>query len=136
MESACWPREINGPGLRAYWKKSKEGMLDEDPQSMPRHWLEQIRGFLIYVIRTYPCMVPYLIGLHMTIDSWRPNRREDGWRYSGSELKLRARAMEDDEGAMDIKDYPEAPVRVKAAPRLEWDIDALRSLMSASEPLL
>jgi hypothetical protein len=37
---------------------------------------------------------------------------------------------------MRVQDYPEAPVRVKAAPRLKWDIGALRSLMSSSEPLL
>jgi hypothetical protein len=56
------------------WVKAKR-LLQEvldliaiDPASLPRKRLEQVRGFLIYVTRTYPCMVPYLIGLHMTID--------------------------------------------------------------------
>ena len=33
--------------------------------------LECIRGFLIYVARTFKWMTPYLKGLHMTIDVWR-----------------------------------------------------------------
>jgi hypothetical protein len=120
------------------WIKAKgfveevQTMLDEDPMAMPRHWLEPIRGFLIYATtRTYPCMVPYLIGFHLTIDSWQPDRKDDGWRFTASEMKLRARAMEDE-----VENSPKAPVLVKAAPRLQWDIDALRSLMSAPEPLV
>jgi hypothetical protein len=42
--------------------------------------LESIRGFLIYVARTYPAFTPYLKGIHLTLDSWRPGRRGDGWR--------------------------------------------------------
>ena len=33
--------------------------------------LECIRGFLIYVARTFKWMTPYLKGLHLTIDVWR-----------------------------------------------------------------
>jgi hypothetical protein len=116
------------------WIKAKalleegQDMLDEDSTSMSKLRLEQIQGFLIYVTRTYPCMVPYyLIGFHMTIDSWRPNQREDGWRFSMSELKFQAQAMEEDGEAMDASGYPEAPVCV---------IDALRTLMSSEKPLL
>jgi hypothetical protein len=64
------------------WTKAKalleevQDMLDADPTLMSRLRLEQIRGFLIYVTHTYPCMVPYLISFHMTIDSWRPDRKE------------------------------------------------------------
>jgi hypothetical protein len=45
------------------WRKAKKLMhevLDlvaEDAQNLPRHRLEQIRGFLVYVTRMYPCMV-------------------------------------------------------------------------------
>jgi hypothetical protein len=81
------------------WHKAKallqeiQETLDQDPNAMPRYRLEQIRGFLIYVTRTYPCMTLYLIGIHMTIDGWRQNRKEDGWRFSASEMKFRAKAM-------------------------------------------
>jgi hypothetical protein len=56
------------------WAKAKrllvelQELLEADPNAMPHKRLEQIRGFLIYVTRTYSCMVPYFIGLHMTID--------------------------------------------------------------------
>ena len=36
--------------------------------------LECIRGFLIYVARTFKWMTPYLKGLHLTIDGWREGR--------------------------------------------------------------
>jgi hypothetical protein len=76
------------------WRKSKVllqevlDLLEEDPKNLPRKRLEQIRGFLGYVTRTYPCMVPYLIGLHLTIDGWRKNRDERGWRLALSQLRL------------------------------------------------
>jgi hypothetical protein len=132
------------------WQKAKallqeiQEMLDQDPNAMPRYrleqirgfCLEQIRGFLIYVTRTYPCMTPYLIGIHMTIDGWRQNRKEDGWRLSVSEMKFRAKAMEEDGEDFEDDAPAEAPALVRAVPRLQWDIDALASLMSTSEPLV
>jgi hypothetical protein len=48
--------------------------------------LERIRGFLIYVIRSYPAFTPYLKGIHLTLDSWRPGRGWDGWRDPGEWL--------------------------------------------------
>lgn len=48
--------------------------------------LEKTRGFLVYVCRTYPTITPYLKGLHLTLDSWRPNRDQFGWKYSGGEM--------------------------------------------------
>ena len=41
---------------------------------LPLQRLLEIRGFLIYVVRTYPWMSPYLKGLHNTIDEWREDR--------------------------------------------------------------
>jgi hypothetical protein len=123
------------------WNKAKamlqeiRVMLEKDPSSLPRKRLEQIRGFLIYVTRTYHCMVPYLIGLHMTIDSWRPNRKEDGWRYTAAEMRLWS-AEEDDLEEDDPYDHTDAPEKVGAVLRFAWDRDALEELMSADEPLL
>ena len=38
------------------------------------------RGFLVYVTWTYPAMVPYLKGFHLTIEMWRGGRDEEGWK--------------------------------------------------------
>ena len=42
------------------------------------------RGFLVYVSKTYPAMIPYLKGFHLTIEMWRDNRDQDGWKVKES----------------------------------------------------
>jgi hypothetical protein len=54
---------------------------------LPLHSLLQIRGFLIYVVRTCKWLNPYIKGLHLTIDSWRPGRADNGFKLKGRELK-------------------------------------------------
>lgn len=98
---------------------------DENKQVwLPRDRLESARGFLIYVGRTYTTMLPYLKGLHLTIDGWRENRDEDGWRIS-SEVEP-------------LQDGPQgpdsAPSRVKAVPRLANDLRALEELTASEHP--
>ena len=67
------------------WDKTKrvlqwiQSNLDTNPDGIPFKTLESYRGFLVYVSRTYPASVPYLKGIHLTLDSWRNRRDEDGW---------------------------------------------------------
>jgi hypothetical protein len=124
------------------WDKAKgllQEVLDliaEDPTSLPRKRLEQVRGFLIYVTRTYPCMIPYLIGLHMTIDGWRQNRDLEGWRLSTGDLRLRAaEAAMLGEDAM-APEAEDAPSVVVAVPRLANDMRAILRLMASDTPVL
>ena len=42
--------------------------------------LEKDRDFLVYISRTYRAIVPYLKGIHQTLDSWRTGRSKDGYR--------------------------------------------------------
>jgi hypothetical protein len=75
------------------WTKAKAllqevlDMLDADSDNLDRKRLEQIRGFLGYVTPTYPCMIPYLIGLHLIMDGWRKNRDGSGWQLAMRELQ-------------------------------------------------
>ena len=61
------------------WMKTKSMlgefrvMLNTTKEAMPQKRLEQIWGYLVHVAQTYPMIALYLIGLHMTIDFWRPN---------------------------------------------------------------
>jgi hypothetical protein len=55
-----------------------KAMLEKDPTALDRKRLEQIRGFLQYVAQTYTSMTSYMIGFHMTIDSWRKSRDKEG----------------------------------------------------------
>jgi hypothetical protein len=102
-----------------------EGCSKQGKIWLPWAALESARGFIIYVLRTYTSMIPYLKGLHLTIDSWRPNRDDDGWRMtSGYEPKV-------DEGDNTLY----APPLVKAVTRLRGDLQALGELTeSAAAP--
>ena len=41
-------------------------LLETDPETLTRKWLEPIRGYLVHVAQTYPMFSCYLIGLPMT----------------------------------------------------------------------
>ncbi len=43
------------------------------------------RGFLMYVVRTYTWMNLYIKGMHNTIDNWREDRAEDGFKLMARE---------------------------------------------------
>ena len=56
-----WDRVSGGAGVKL---SHKELMSD--------------RGFLVYVTRTYPAMIPYLKGFHLTIEMWRGGHNPEG----------------------------------------------------------
>ena len=74
------------------WEKAKsivQELLDkfEEKDADGQVWfefkkLEQARGFLIHLGIPYPDIIPYLKGVHLTIDSWRDNRNKRGWKVN------------------------------------------------------
>jgi len=94
--------------------------------------LECHRGFFIYLVRTYTTMVPYLKGIHLTLDSWRDNRDSEGWRLSPKELRFSLANKED----FAPEKEKGAPATVMAVPRLKKDIEALLELSVSMEPPL
>ncbi len=52
---------------------------------LPHKELLVDRGFLVYVTRLYPAMVPYLKGFHLTIETWRGGRDAKGWKLPASD---------------------------------------------------
>jgi hypothetical protein len=121
---------VFGSVTQERWDKSKtilEGMWEKvqhgDGIFNHKRLLSE-RGFLIYVTRAFPSMRPYLKGVHLTVDSWRLGRDEDGWKdptWCGPPVES---------GEAE----PEAPETVKAVNRLAWDLEALRILFSAGTP--
>jgi hypothetical protein len=81
-------------------------------------------------------MVPYLIGLHMTIDSWRGNINAEGWRLSTQELKMSSRAIAEMEEEEKHASDGEVHDVVVAVSRLGDDIRALMKLMLTEKPVL
>jgi hypothetical protein len=108
------------------------------------------RGFLVYVTRAYPGMVPYLKGFHLTIEMWRGNRDAEGWKLPSKALES-AMIRDIDLGPMDddaaelaylmrkkatmVARAPESGT-TKIAPRLLSDLRALQALTSTPLPPL
>jgi hypothetical protein len=123
----------------------------DNAQGLDGRTMKSYRGFLVYVARTYGSLVPYLKGIHATIDSWRPGRDEDGWKWtkaSGKRKRTRATNVpssgvvgEDDaewyemEALFDTNvDETNEPEFVKPVPRLRSDIRSLIELTSSITP--
>jgi hypothetical protein len=51
---------------------------------LPHKMAKLCRGFLVYILCTYSAMVPYLKGIHLTIDSWQPHCNQDGWKNTST----------------------------------------------------
>jgi hypothetical protein len=100
-----------------------ESVSGEGTGKMMHKPMESIRGFLNYVTRTYESITPYLKGVHLTLDHWRPDRDEDGWKIANS-LDER----------LDYQTRKQPPATVKPVLRLRGDIDALLDLTSAQYP--
>jgi hypothetical protein len=69
-------------------------------------------------------MVPYLKGIHLSLDSWRANRDEDGWRRMNHVVEPR----------LDIEERVEPPKFVEAVARLKQDVEALMSFTDVRAP--
>jgi hypothetical protein len=96
--------------------------------------LESYRGFLIYIARTYPTITPFLKGIHLTLDSWRPWRDEDSWKLSMSDIRNALAQKGHEVECLNSGSKP--PSRVKIATRLKDDIEALQSLFDLDQPPL
>ncbi len=148
---------ICGTVTQEKWEKTKRLISEMAAMVVCHHCtlrrLLQIRGFLMYVIWTYPWINPYMKGLHLTIDSWRPFRGVDGFKLRGRELEaalawgpntnLPCRRAEDEdeglsEGGTGIINVPaleeEPPMEVTPVPRFLDDLDYLQRLTKPEAP--
>ena len=120
--------------------KELDEMLREDPKNIPHKRLEQIRGFLIYVARTYKWVSPYLKGIHQTLDGWREGYRSDGWKAPKKSNRAQVwqweleEWLEVEEADLPDPEDPETPATVAAANRLRSDVDALTRLFAGNTP--
>ena len=80
--------------LKALLKKWSD-LLEAGETELAHKELLSDQGFLVYVTRTYPTMVPYLKGFHLTIEMWRGGRTEEGYKLmNDDELSvISARSM-------------------------------------------
>lgn len=79
--------------------------------------LESYRSFLVYLTGTYPDIIPYLKGVRLGLDSWRPWRKDHRWKMTIGEIQT---ALEEkgEDGTPLLAHANKAPLRVKWVPRL------------------
>ena len=95
--------------------------------------LEQQRGFLIHLMRTYPCITPFIKGFHLTLDGWRAGRNSDGWKEQGSPGE--DGFWDDDKGEWVAHDkFLHHPSAVRPVPRLVSDVHCLLQLFQHDQP--
>jgi hypothetical protein len=125
VSQECWDK------ARAILSWIETSMMESD--TIAHKQLESYRGFLIYLVRTYPDMNPYLKGIHLTLDSWRPWRREDGWKFTMAEINTALEEKGQDH-PLNHTSAHKAPLRVKWVPRLVDDVRALSTLFQGKIP--
>ena len=91
--------------------------------------MELIRGFLVYVARTYRDINPYLKGLYWNLDRWRPFRDNEGGRMQGDQLKL-----EDMVGKWEKAEEEYKPLLVRSVHCLKIFLEALKHLTERELP--
>jgi hypothetical protein len=103
----------------------KELKIAKPPAGKLSHKIaEKCRGFLVYVSRTYRAMVPYLKGLHLTLDFWRADRDEDGWRVANTM-----------DPRLEVASEREKPPKyVPMAPRFAGDMKVLLDFFQRDTP--
>jgi hypothetical protein len=79
----------------------------------------------VYISLTYPSLTPYLKGIHLTLDSWRPNRDGEGWKRPASQIAAAIGST-----------LSHPPTHVHVVPRLASDVDALLALFAPMLPPL
>jgi hypothetical protein len=127
---------------RMKWAKAKRLLATLHELVLASEWvdhkvLERTRGFMVYVEHTYKLSTPFLMGLHMLIDGWRPGRDDEGWRLRQAEVEASRDSDEegDDEGLTHLgKTLP--PCQVKYVPRLLSYLKVMMELTAAEDPPL
>jgi len=87
--------------------------------------LESIAGFINYVARTYPWLLPYLYGVYLQLNNWLPGRDPEGWKDNNASIKEMAKLLT----------RKDRPVCSKRIPRITRDVRALQSLTSSETPV-
>jgi len=79
--------------------------------------------------------MPFLKGMHQTLDSWRPNRDVDGWVHTARlESEGYWDAATDRWVSYTTVEAAAPPLTVTPVPRLQTDISSLQRLLSATTP--
>jgi hypothetical protein len=122
--------------LRRCLHQAHDELLLSKEQSLDFKLLESDCGFLNHAATCYKTLCPYLKRYHLSLDSWRANRKEDGWRMSSKEWDRFLEGITNDDEREAVRRLGDAghPPTIKAAPRLKGDLEAVIQLTAAETP--
>ena len=152
---------VEGQGLyvlsmEGKWNKAKkiinelyEHVVVNEGELINFKELQSEVGFLCHVSRTYPIIFPYLKGFYNTLNNWRWDRNNDGWKLnktlwmelisgdvSFDGMQDKDLSLEDRTRNFKKRQSSDAPTSLAPVPRLSKDLEALKELFSASLPTL
>ena len=112
--------------------------------------LEKDVGFMCHLSMTFDNFRPFLKGWYLTLNSWRPNRDERGWKLKDKDWRRLVASEEwrqlvdadwdnDDAHSDKFEDWyrqanHKAPKVVRPVPRLFTDMEALHRLLVCKDP--
>lgn len=88
-------------------------------QTVCHKMLEQVAGYLNQIARAYPSLKVYLNGIYATMNVWRPDRDEEGWKIGDIRVDY---------------DTNTPPKQVKVIDCLKFDLHALETPTQAEVP--
>jgi hypothetical protein len=118
----------------------RQGLTDAG--GLERKQFRSGKGFLVHVAQTYDFVQPYLKGFHLSEESWRGQRDDEGWKYpaggagiddGGENLGLSG--LDPSEELWVDRVPLEAPGRVNPVPRLSDDVEVLEKFFAPSTPV-
>ena len=128
----------------AKWLARCEGQSSEVEWKVDRKELERDIGFLIHVCMTYENMMPYLKGFYLTLNLWRGQRNQEGWKNDQDDWQDIAGWMFDDQNrwkeARDgnlgkVWEDVDAPEFTTVSSRFAHDVRAFDTLFQGEEPV-
>jgi hypothetical protein len=125
--------------VRGIWKEFRDSQKEVPVEVVGEYsagginhkQLERHRGFLVYVAQAYPYLVPYLKGIHLTLDRCGSDRNQDGWKRSWAHMEQLRRHCYPEEPMKALSD--ESPSLVLPVPLLEQYV---RALLALTDPLV
>jgi len=92
-----------GKDIVKHWHKQ---VIEDKDRTLPFKELEKDMGYLVHLSRTYPAMFPYLRGFYNSMNGWRSQRDDEGWKMTTREWKARLKLFE----AFDVEEEVETPI--------------------------
>ncbi|KAL7556111.1 hypothetical protein ACA910_006202 [Epithemia clementina (nom. ined.)] len=114
------------------WDRTKaeiarlRGLINQATMRNGQHQIEhkpkeQVASFLNHIARAFLTIKIYLYGVYATMNSWRPDRDEEGWRIGDYKIECKSQSLQ-------------APKRVRLVKRMIFDVAALESLTESPVP--